>query len=131
MKLAGLALLPVFALGLVLATGQTASAADAEEGEFLFRTTCASCHSLEQGSHRTGPSLYKIWGSPAGAAEGFDYSDAFKTANAEGLTWTAEILDKFVKRPRSVVRKNKMAYLGLRDDAERADLLEYLKKISE
>ncbi|RVU35293.1 c-type cytochrome [Hwanghaeella grinnelliae] len=108
-----------------------AGAADAENGEYLFKTICAACHSIEPDSHRTGPSLHKIWGHPAGKAEGFDYSAAFKGAAADELIWTEENLDKFLRRPRSVVKGNKMAYLGLRDDADRADLLAYLKRMSQ
>jgi len=134
MKRVSTANLKVFAFATVLAamfgTGQ-ARAADAENGEYLFKTICATCHSIEPGSHRTGPSLHKIWGRPAGKAEGFAYSDAFEGAAADALVWTEENLDKFVRRPRSVVRGNKMAYLGLRDDAERADLLAYLKRMSQ
>lgn len=126
--------LTVFACATVIAAiyaaGQ-AHAADAENGEYLFKTVCASCHSIEPGSHRTGPSLHKIVGRTAGKAEGFAYSDAFEGAAADELVWTEENLDKFVRRPRSVVRGNKMAYLGLRDDAERADLLAYLKRMSQ
>jgi cytochrome c len=134
MKRVSTARLMVFACAMAFATvfgtGQI-RAADAENGEFLFKTICASCHSIEPGSHRTGPSLHKIWGSPAGKAEGFAYSDAFRGAAADELVWTEENLDKFVRRPRSVVRGNKMAYLGLRDDAKRADLLAYLKRMSQ
>lgn len=131
MKRAVKALLPVFTFGAVMTMAQLANAADAKEGEYLFKSICASCHSIEPGSHRTGPSLHKIWERPAGAEQGFDYSEAFLKANADGLIWTAENLDKFVKRPRSVVKKNKMAYLGLRDETRRADVLAYLKQMSQ
>ena len=122
--------LAVFAFATAFVSGQ-ASGADAENGEYLFKTICATCHSIQPGSHRTGPSLHKIWGRPAGMAEGFDYSDALRGAAEDELVWTEENLDKFVRRPRSLVRGNKMAYLGLRDDADRADLLAYLKRMSQ
>ncbi|WP_425406446.1 c-type cytochrome [Hwanghaeella sp.] len=130
MKIAVGTVASVFAFGLSLMSGPV-GAADAENGEILFKSICAQCHSVEPGSHRTGPSLHKIWGHPAGAAEGFGYSDAFQKAGASGLVWTEENLDKFIRRPRSVVKGNKMAYLGLRDDADRADVLEYLKQMSQ
>lgn len=130
MKIAVGTVASVFAFGLSLMSGPV-GAADAENGEILFKSICAQCHSVEPGSHRTGPSLHKIWGHQAGAAEGFGYSDAFQKAGASGLVWTEENLDKFIRRPRSVVKGNKMAYLGLRDDADRADVLEYLKQMSQ
>ena len=114
-----------------VAVAGTAVAADAVNGEVLYKSICAQCHSIEPGSHRTGPSLHKIWGHAAGAAEGYDYSQAFEDAHANGLVWTEENLDNFIRRPRSVVRGNKMAYLGLRDDSDRADVLAYLKRMSE
>ena len=130
MKIAVGTVASVFAFGLSLISGPV-GAADAENGEILFKSICAQCHSVEPGSHRTGPSLHKIWGHQAGAAAGFGYSDAFQKAGASGLVWTEENLDKFIRRPRSVVKGNKMAYLGLRDDADRADVLEYLKQMSQ
>ena len=101
MKIAVRTVASVFVFGLSLMSGPV-GAADAENGEILFKSICAQCHSVEPGSHRTGPSLHKIWGHQAGAAEGFGYSDAFQKAGASGLVWTEENLDKFIRRPRSV-----------------------------
>ena len=130
MKRAVKAFLPIATVGALLIAGQ-ANAADAENGEALFRSICAQCHSVEPGSHRTGPSPHKIWGRPVGAMAGFAYSDAFREAASTGLVWTPENLDTFVNRPRRLIKGNKMAYLGLRDDGERADVLEYLKQMSQ
>ncbi len=130
MKRAVKALLAVAAVAGLSTTGQ-AIAADAGNGEALYRSICAQCHSIDPGSHRTGPSLHKIWGAPIGAREGFEYSDAFRQAASDGLVWTPENLNTFVERPRRLIKGNKMAYLGLRDDADRADLLEYLKQMSQ
>lgn len=131
MKRAAWVMLPAGVLCLGLSLGKASGAADLKQGEHLFRTLCAPCHSVEPGSHRTGPSLHNVWGRPAGNQQGFDYSQAFREAHASGLIWTQDNLDKFIQRPRSVVKGNKMAYLGLRDDADRADLLAYLKRMSQ
>jgi cytochrome c len=40
--------------------------------------------------------------------------------------WTAEKLDPYLKNPREVVPGTTMAYAGLRNDDERANLIAYL-----
>jgi cytochrome c len=70
---------------LILATtGQGGAAGDPDAGAQVF-WTCAACHTLEPGVHRTGPSLAGVFGRKAGIAEGFHrYSDALRSAD---LVW--------------------------------------------
>lgn len=97
-----------------------------ERGAELFRK-CAACHSLNPGSNRTGPSLYNIIGKKAGQVEGYRYSNAMREQAEEGLVWTEENLDIFLEKPRRLIRMTKMSYPGLKDAADRAAVIEYLK----
>jgi len=97
---------------------------DAERGAALFRTHCASCHVLEEGVNRVGPSLYQKIGATAGQAPGFNYSKA----NAEsGLVWTEEQMFTYLKNPQAVIPGTIMAFAGLPNPQERADVIAYIK----
>jgi cytochrome c len=101
-----------------------------ERGAELFKK-CAACHSLNPGSNRTGPSLYNIVGKKAGQMEGYRYSNAMRERAEEGLVWTEENLHTFIEKPRRLIRMTKMSYPGLKDEADRAAVIEYLKAHSE
>jgi len=101
-----------------------AQAADAAAGEGVFRRVCATCHNATaEGPRKLGPTLHGLVGRKSGSIEGFRYSKANSEAN---IVWTAEKLDPYIKNPREVVPGTTMAYAGLRNDAERANLIAYL-----
>jgi cytochrome c len=110
---------------LILATTRQGGAAgDAEAGAQVFQT-CAVCHTLEPGVHRTGPSLAGVFGREAGAAEGFHrYSDALRSA---GLVWREDTLDGFLADPQAFLPGNRMTLPGINDAQARADLIAYLR----
>ena len=62
-------------------------------------------------------------GRVAGAVPGYPYSDSF--ANAE-FAWTPERIDEFLADPDGVYPDTKMAFKGLPDAADRADVIAYL-----
>ena len=45
---------------------------------------------------------------------------------AGGLVWTTENLDTYLTQPKAMVPGGSMAFAGVKDDAKRADLIEYL-----
>ena len=96
---------------------------DAARGEKRFEE-CASCHSLAAGENGIGPTLKGVFNRMAGTVEDFRYSPAMQ---ASGITWTAETLDRFLADPQNMVPGNRMAYAGMPDAAERADLISYLQ----
>ncbi|WP_439604810.1 c-type cytochrome [Shinella sp.] len=115
--LAGLASLPASAL---------AEGGDAAVGEALF-ARCGTCHEVGEGArHRLGPHLDGLLGREAGSLDDFRYSPALKAAGGEGLAWSAETLDAFLADPRGVVPGNRMAFPGIKDAGDRADLVAYL-----
>ena len=97
--------------------------ADPAAGRSVF-LQCKSCHVMEEGRNRVGPSLAGIIGREAGTVEGFKYSEANATS---GIVWTPEKMYQFLENPRRVIPGTRMAYGGLRDGQKRADLIGYLE----
>jgi cytochrome c len=101
-------------------------AADPDAGQTVFKTQCGICHSPLPGKNMVGPSLFGVVGRKSGSIEGFHYSAANRAAE---ITWTPEILDKYLTAPREVVPGTIMTYAGLKDDAKRADLIAWLETL--
>ncbi|MBS9478168.1 c-type cytochrome [Ancylobacter radicis] len=100
-----------------------ASAQDAATGERLFRTRCASCHSLEPGQNRIGPSLNGVIGRQAGSVEGARYSAGLRDL---GITWDAAQIDTFLANPRAMVKGSTMT-ISVTNAADRAAITAYLQ----
>ena len=108
---------------LLLVAALPVRAADIARGEQLWRK-CASCHTLEaNGRNRAGPRLHGVIGRTAGSVADYRYSDALKNS---GIVWDLTTLDAYIKDAEGFVPGTKM-YGGLSQDADRADLLEFLK----
>jgi len=113
--------------GLLLAgSATTALAADPAAGEKIFKAQCGICHTVVAGENRIGPTLLGVVGRPAGGVPGFNYTADHKKL---GITWDAANLDKYLTDPRAMVPDTSMVYAGLKDDAERADLVAYLQTL--
>ena len=109
--------------GLLLAGFATdALAADPAAGEKIFKAQCGICHAVVAGQNRVGPTLFGVVGRPAGSVPGFNYTTDHKKL---GITWDAATLDKYLTNPRAMVPDTSMVYAGLKNDAERADLVAY------
>jgi cytochrome c len=102
--------------------------ADPAKGQALTKI-CATCHSFDKGAPaKVGPNLYGVVGRPKGSAVGFSYSDGMK---AKGGDWTFEDLNAFITSPKTFVAGTKMGYGGEPDAAKRADLIVYLRSLSD
>ena len=119
-------LFAIAALAAAVLPGGVAWAADAEAGARVFRTQCGACHVVEAGKNRVGPSMHGIVGRTSGTVEGFRYSAANKNAN---ITWTPEVLDKYLTNPKEMIPGTTMAYVGLRNATQRADLIAFLQTL--
>lgn len=94
-----------------------------ENGQRIFGQ-CRTCHVVEPGVNRVGPSLHGVVGRAAGTVAGYSYS----TANANsGVTWDEQTLFTYLEDPRGFMPGTKMAFVGLRDPQQRADVIAYLK----
>nr|WP_245409930.1 cytochrome c family protein [Pararhizobium haloflavum] len=101
--------------------------ADAANGEAIFRR-CQACHTVDEGGqNRVGPNLHGIVNRPVASAEGFSYSDAMTEYASGDAAWDYGRLDAFLLAPRDEVQGTSMAFPGLRDDADRADLIAFLR----
>lgn len=96
---------------------------DAAKGETAF-ITCKTCHAVEAGVNKIGPSLAGIIGRKAGTIAGFSYTPANKNS---GITWTAEKMFQYLENPQRVVPGTKMAFAGFSDPQKRADVIAYLQ----
>jgi cytochrome c len=104
------------------------ASADAEAGAGVAKK-CAACHTFDSGgANKIGPNLWGIVGRPVGGHEGFSYSPAMAEHGGE---WTYEALDAYLESPKENVPGNKMAFAGLPKATDRADLLAYLRTLSD
>jgi len=101
------------------------------DGKKVFRK-CKACHQVgENAKNKVGPVLNGIVGHPAGAVEGFKYSKAMAAAGEDGLVWTAAELAAFLEKPKKHLKGTKMAFAGLRKEADREAVIEYLRSVEE
>jgi cytochrome c len=59
-----------------------AVAGDAAAGEKVFNK-CKTCHTLEVGKNKIGPSLHALFGRTAGTLNDFKFSDDMKAAGTK------------------------------------------------
>ncbi len=101
---------------------------DVASGEKIFKK-CAACHSINKGGkHKIGPALYNVVGRKVGGVEDYKYSKALIAYEKE---WTFEELNGFLIKPAKHIKGTKMAYAGLRKEADRASVIKYLNTNSD
>jgi len=101
-------------------------------GEKVFKK-CKACHAVgDKAKHKIGPHLNGIFGRAAGTAEGFKkYSKNMKAAGADGLVWDEETLATFLAKPKSMIKRTKMAFAGLKKEDDLTAVIAYLKAMTE
>lgn len=106
-------------------------AADAGRGQKGF-SKCTSCHTPEKGgANKVGPNLWGVVGGPKGHLESFKYSGGFVDRHKAGEKWTYADLDKFLTDPKAFVAGTAMGFAGIKDPADRADVIAYLRSLAE
>jgi cytochrome c len=112
-----------------------ATAGDSAAGAKVFNK-CKTCHTLEAGKNKVGPSLHGLFGRTAGTLDGFKYSEDMKAAGAKGLVWDEKNFVDYIADPKPFIGNiigekkatTKMVFPGLKNQKEREDLLAYLKE---
>ena len=113
---------------LLLLTPRPGAAADVTAGQAIFNR-CKICHTIEAGGRSTvGPNLHGIFGRKAGTEDNFAYSEAMKNS---GIVWDDDTLTKYLRDPRTFIPGNRMAFPGIKDDQQIADLLAYLHQATQ
>ena len=107
------------------ATLGMAKAQDLAAGEQSFRK-CGPCHAVgEEARNKVGPLLNGLDGRKSGTVEGYNYSEANKKAE---ITWSEASFKEYIQNPMAKVPGTKMAFAGIKNDAEIANLWGYLKQ---
>ncbi|MDC3347893.1 cytochrome c family protein [Paracoccaceae bacterium] len=104
--------------------GALLASADLAKGEKIFKK-CKACHAVEEGMHKTGPSLWGVVGQGVAAAAGFtSYSGKLPASE----TWSADNLSAFLEAPKKWAPGTSMGFAGLKKPEDRAAIIAYLNE---
>jgi cytochrome c len=109
--------------------GPALAEGDAAKGKAAF-AKCAICHQVGPGAKTVvGPELNGIVGRKAASVADYPYSAGMKKLGDSGWVWTEENIDKWIADPKALIPDSPMAlaFQGVPDAAERADIIAYLK----
>ncbi len=116
-------------MGMMATSAPSMAASDAAAGEKVFKKRCKACHSVAEGKNKVGPSLFGVVGRQAG---GTDFK-RYKGLKGADFSWDEESLDTWLKNPKAFIKSKggKSTSMGfkLKKDANRADVIEYLKTV--
>jgi cytochrome c len=114
---------------LMVSAGGAMAQGGAALGKQMFDERCAGCHAVGE-DVKSGPDLNNLIGRPAASLEGYEYSDGMVEAGQAGVVWDIETLSKFINKPRTVVNGSNMAFTGLRNPDDVANVIAYLATFS-
>jgi len=111
--------------------GDRLKTADAGRGQKGF-SKCSSCHTPDKGgAAKVGPNLWGVVAGPKAHVDGFKYSGDMADRGKAGETWTWGDLDKFLADPKGFIKGTAMGFAGIKDPADRADVIAYLRSLSD
>ena len=103
--------------------------ADKDKGMATAKA-CAACHDFSKGGpNKVGPNLWDVVERPMGTAANFTYSDGFKAMGAK--PWGYDDLNTWLKMPKEFIKGTKMAFGGIGNEQDRANVLAYLATLSD
>lgn len=98
-----------------------------KKGAKVFKK-CKACHQVGEGAKNTvGPVLNNIVDRPAATADGYKYSKAMIAAGEGGMVWDEANLATYLTKPKNLVPKTKMSFVGLKKESDRQAVIAYLK----
>lgn len=103
---------------------------DMSNGERQFMRKCSICHALDKdGGRKAGPTLYGLFGRPAGSLAAYRYSDTLKGSD---IIWTEDTVDQlFDLGPDHYIPGSKMPMQVIAKAEDRRDLITFLKNTSQ
>ncbi|MDE2445320.1 MAG: cytochrome c family protein [Alphaproteobacteria bacterium] len=103
--------------------------ADKDKG-MASAKACAACHDFTKGGpNKVGPALYGVVGRKIGSEAGFAYSDGFKAMADK--PWNFDELDAWLKAPKEYIKGTKMAFAGISNAQDRANVILYLNSLAD
>jgi len=112
-------------LALVAIPAVAAAEGDVALGQKVF-LKCKACHQIgENAKNAVGPELNGLFGRHSGAVEGYKYTDANKNS---GIVWDETVFREYIHNPKAKVPGTKMAFPGLKNDADIDNLIAYIKQ---
>jgi len=118
----------IFALALGV-TMLVASGSALANGEKDFKKRCGSCHTVDAGKHKTGPSLAGMVGKKAGTTD----FKRYKGLKGADFTWDEAKLDAWMTDSRKFAQENfpskkTTMSVKIKKAEERKEIIEYMKK---
>ena len=102
--------------------------AKVDDGAKVFKK-CQACHTGEKaGANKVGPNLWNIIGEKKAHMAGFAFSDAMQKSPGD---WSYDALSQFLTKPSAYVPGTKMTFAGIREPQERANVIAYLRTLSD
>jgi cytochrome c len=106
------------------------AAADPAKGGADAKKLCAACHTFtKDGKNGVGPHLWDVMTRGHTALADYSYSKALEAK--KGHPWSYEELNEWLHKPSAYAPGTKMGFAGIKNDKERADVIAYLRSLSE
>jgi cytochrome c len=103
------------------------ASANIDRGAKVFGK-CKACHTREEGGKNgVGPNLWEIVGRGKGSVDGYKYSAALQEFGGD---WSYADLDAFLASPKTMIKKTKMSFAGVKKASDRAAIIVYLRSLS-
>ena len=116
---------PAVVAAILALSSAAAQAQDLAAGEQSFKK-CLPCHAVGEGAaNKVGPQLNGLDGRKAGTAPDYSYSDANKDS---GMVWNEASFKEYIANPMAKIPGTKMAFPGIKNETEIANLWAYLKQ---
>lgn len=115
----------IAAFAITVLSAGVAGAQDLTAGATSFKK-CVSCHDVgPTAKNKVGPVLNGIDGRKSGTTANYNFSDANKSS---GITWNEASFLDYIKDPKAKIPNTKMAFPGIKNEAEAKNLWAYLKQ---
>jgi cytochrome c len=106
------------------------ASADPKVGEQFAHRVCVACHTFDKGGKPgIGPNLYGVVGGPHDHEPGFNYSPAMQ--KFKGQPWSYDALNQWLYKPSAYAPGTRMSFAGISNDKQRADVIAYLRTLSD